>query len=129
MLNIYRSNELYKQLAVWLCCAAESPAVDYYLCQHCETYIVAWHELSEGLSAVKKFSSQEIFQADQVQVAFRKLTPDQRCVILMKIVNRLSNQEVANALAKSASAIQAIQHRALIILGHLLFLESDIQVA
>jgi RNA polymerase sigma-70 factor (ECF subfamily) len=58
--------------------------------------------------------------ADEVRDALQKLTPDQRQVILLKFMEGLSNQEVAETLSKPVGAVKSLQHRALTNLRHLL---------
>jgi len=58
--------------------------------------------------------------ADQMREALQRLTPDQRQVILLKFMEGLSNQEVAEALSKSVGSVKSLQHRALTSLRHLL---------
>ncbi len=52
--------------------------------------------------------------------AVARLTPEQQQVIVLKFVEGLSNDEIAQVLGKSAGAIKALQHRALQTLRDLL---------
>ncbi len=55
----------------------------------------------------------ESFQKQQIQVALRTLTPEQRQVIVLRFLEEWSIDEVALALQKPVGAIKALQHRAL----------------
>ena len=106
MLNVHRTVELNKHLAVWLCCLPDSPLVDCYKCQHCANHGVA---VSGSL--------------ERMQQAYLGLLPDQRTVIYLKVVLGFSNRDVAEILSRSIGAVKAIQHRALITLSHSSFSE------
>lgn len=49
----------------------------------------------------------------QVRLALRSLTPDQRQVVILRFLEGWENEEVAKALEKPVGAIKALQHRAL----------------
>jgi len=66
-------------------------------------------------------STQRI-EKDTLQDAMRKLSEEQRWVLILKFVSGLSNKEVADILSKSISTVRAIQNRALITLLHLVYL-------
>jgi RNA polymerase sigma-70 factor (ECF subfamily) len=51
--------------------------------------------------------------AKQVREALRRLTADQRQVIVLRFYEDLSSEEVAAALNKPVGAVKALQHRAL----------------
>ncbi len=55
-----------------------------------------------------------------LQRALGELTEEQQQVVILKFVDGLSNNEVAQALGKSEGAIKSLQHRALSSLGRLL---------
>ena len=55
---------------------------------------------------------------DAVRAALQDLTYEQKQVILLKFLDGLSNQEVAERLDKSVGAIKSLQHRALAVLRH-----------
>ena len=61
-----------------------------------------------------------------VRDAMQILTPDQRSVIELKIVKGLSNKKVADILSRSIGAVEAIQHKALIALFHLIIPENGL---
>jgi RNA polymerase sigma-70 factor (ECF subfamily) len=60
-----------------------------------------------------------------VRSALQELTADQKQVILLKFLEGLSNQEVAQVMDKSIGAVKSLQHRALAILRHRL---SDLEL-
>jgi RNA polymerase sigma-70 factor (ECF subfamily) len=52
-------------------------------------------------------------EQDQVRLAIRTLTSDQRQVITLRFMEGWENEEVAAALEKPLGAVKALQHRAL----------------
>ena len=59
-------------------------------------------------------------EGDQVLAALRQLTPDQREVLLLRLVADLTAPEVAGILNKSTDAVKALQHRGLASLARVL---------
>ena len=59
-------------------------------------------------------------EQQQIRLALRSLTPDQRQVISLRFIEGWENEEVAMALGKPAGAIRALQFRALNTLRRLL---------
>ncbi len=59
-------------------------------------------------------------ESERVRAALRLLTDEQRQVIVLKYLEELSNQEVANIMGKTVGAVKAMQHRALASLERLL---------
>lgn len=50
---------------------------------------------------------------NQVRMALRKLTPDQRQVITLRFIEGWDNAEIAAVVQKPSGAIKALQHRAI----------------
>jgi len=59
-------------------------------------------------------------EQEQVRLALRALTPDQRQVVTLRFLEGWENEEVAAALQKPVGAIKALQHRALHMLRKIL---------
>jgi RNA polymerase sigma-70 factor (ECF subfamily) len=64
-------------------------------------------------------------EGDRVLAALRQLTPDQREVLLLRLVADLAAREVAGILNKSTEAVKALQHRGLASLARLLGVTND----
>ena len=64
-------------------------------------------------------------EGDRVLAALRQLTPDQREVLLLRLVADLTAPEVARILNKSTDAVKALQHRGLASLARLLGASND----
>jgi RNA polymerase sigma-70 factor, ECF subfamily len=64
-------------------------------------------------------------EGDRVLAALRQLTPDQREVLLLRLVADLSAPEVAGILHKSTDAVKALQHRGLASLAQVLGVTND----
>lgn len=61
-------------------------------------------------------TAQEAFRrlaGDRVRRLCRRLSPDQRDVLMLRIVADLSIEQTAEALGKSAGSVKVLQHRAL----------------
>jgi RNA polymerase sigma factor (sigma-70 family) len=67
----------------------------------------------------------ERLEGDRVLAALRQLTPDQREVLLLRLVADLTAPEVAGILHKSTQAVKALQHRGLASLARLLEVTND----
>ena len=59
-------------------------------------------------------------QGARVRQALRRLTPDQRQVIVLKYLENWQNAEIAEALGKPVGAVKSLQHRALAALKRIL---------
>jgi RNA polymerase sigma-70 factor (ECF subfamily) len=64
-------------------------------------------------------------EQQQVRLALRALTPDQRQVITLRFIQDWANEDVAAALEKPVGAIKALQHRALLSLKRILLREES----
>ena len=64
-------------------------------------------------------------EGDRVLAALRQLTPDQREVLLLRLVADLTAPQVAGILNKSTDAVKALQHRGLASLARLLRVTND----
>ena len=64
-------------------------------------------------------------EADRVLAALRQLTPDQREVLLLRLVAGLTAPEVAGILNKSTDAVKALQHRGVASLARVLGVTND----
>ena len=64
-------------------------------------------------------------EGDRVLAALRQLTPDQREVLLLRLVANLTALEVAGILNKSTDAVKALQHRGLASLARVLGVTND----
>ena len=67
----------------------------------------------------------ERVEGDRVLAALRELTPDQREVLLLRLVADLTAPEVAGILHKSTDAVKALQHRGLASLARVLGVTND----
>ncbi|HZU86249.1 MAG TPA: sigma-70 family RNA polymerase sigma factor [Anaerolineaceae bacterium] len=74
-------------------------------------------DLEDSLPSGDSFQAEKQAEAhlgqEQVRLALRSLTPDQRQVVTLRFIEGWENEEVATALQKPVGAIKALQHRAL----------------
>jgi RNA polymerase sigma-70 factor, ECF subfamily len=64
-------------------------------------------------------------EGDRVLAALRQLSPDQREVLVLRMVADLTAPEVARILHKSTEAVKALQHRGLVSLARVLGVTND----
>jgi len=67
----------------------------------------------------------ERLEGERVLAALRRLTPDQREVLVLRLVGDLTAPEVAGILHKSTEAVKALQHRGLVSLARVLGVTND----
>lgn len=108
-----------QDLTPWLYCVARNLVVDHYRRQQHRNHLALDDELI-GSSHDTAEMVEIRLAAERTRMAIQKLTPDQRQVIILKFMEGLSNQEVADLLSKPVGAVKSLQHRALVALGHIL---------
>lgn len=72
------------------------------------------------LGASAEHEALQRLSCEQVRALCQRLVPDQRDVLLLRLVGGLTVDEVAIALAKSEGAVKALQRRALLALRRIL---------
>lgn len=114
--------EHVQRLTSWLYCVARNLVIDHYRSQQHRNYLSLNDEMDELIES--SYDTAEVAEirmsTEKMRMALQKLTPDQRQVILLKFMEGLSNQEVADLLSKPVGAVKSLQHRALIALRNLL---------
>ncbi len=82
------------------------------------------NEPADMLSNPAKVVDQEM-EREQVRKALLRLPPDQQQVIMLRLYEEWSHQEVADMLGKTIEATRALQYRALAALRHMLIEEKE----
>lgn len=112
-------------LKAWLYRTAHNLLVDYYRRQRYRNHLPLPDDLidigDDPVLAVEFHIS-----AQQVRLALRRLTSEQRQVVTLKFLEGLSNQEISVIVGKPVGAIKALQHRALEALRRELALEKEV---
>lgn len=116
--------EMIQHLVPWLFCTARNLVIDHFRRQQFRNHLPFREELVESPNNTAEAAAFRV-SARQMRDALQELTPDQRQVILLKFLEGLSNQEVADALLKPVGAIKSLQHRALCALRDLLVPEEE----
>jgi len=65
----------------------------------------------------------DVLAAEQVEALCRRLSPDQRDVVLMRVLGGFTIDEVATALGRTPGAVKALQRRGFRAIGRLIELE------
>jgi len=112
-LNVLQNNQgPEKYLKAYLYRIAHNWITDSYRRQ--APVMVEMDETIPDLELVKPdFQVDKRIEKQQIRLALRTLTPDQRQVIILKFLEGWQNEEVAAALEKPLGAVKALQHRAL----------------
>jgi RNA polymerase sigma-70 factor (ECF subfamily) len=116
-------------LGGWLFRIAHNDLSDYRRRQ-ARNLVQPLDELLEEAAAVGGAVDPEELALDRVEggrvlAALRKLSPDQREVLVLRLVADLTAPEVAGILNKSTEAVRALQHRGLASLARLLGASND----
>lgn len=102
-----------RPIAPWLYAIARNLITDHYR----KAGRIGWQPLNEQTPASEKSNPSQQTETRLTQecliVAMKQLTEDQQQVILLKFIERRSNQEVGEILGKPEGAIKSLQHRAL----------------
>ncbi len=104
-----------QHITPWLYRTAHNLVVDHYRRQKNRQHLPLNDESMESSDDTER-DAERRFSAEIVRRALQDLTPDQKQVLLLKYLEGLTNQEVADLLNKSVGAVKSLQHRALIAL-------------
>lgn len=104
--------------SAWLYRIASNLVIDHYRRQSQAAMSLEERLVSDGDHSRQQFEAEFTHQA--LRRALSELTEDQQQVIILKFVDGLSNQEVAQVLGKTEGAVKSLQHRALAALGRVL---------
>ncbi len=105
--------------SAWLYRIASNLVIDYFRRQPKSPSL----ELEETQVATDDSPSEAVESAltqRELQRALSYLTDEQQQVIILKFVDGMSNEEVAQILGKTEGAVKSLQHRALASLGRIL---------
>lgn len=112
-----KGNGPTQQLKAWLYRVAHNTVVDYFRRQQYRDDLPLDEQRLQSYEDPVSIAETHI-EAERVRTALNKLTPEQRQVISLKFFAGMSNQEVAEVMAKPVGAVKALQHRALASLRH-----------
>lgn len=98
----------------WLYRIAKNTIIDYYRTDknHPGIEDIPDHELGEAPHDHEKTVDDEI-KVKQIKESLNELTENQQNVIIMKFIEELENEEIAEILDKTEVAVRVTQHRAL----------------
>ena len=100
-------------LQAYLYRIAHNWITDYYRRQPVPTY-----EMDDSIPtpdhALPESQALKQLEQEQVRLALKQLTPDQRQVVTLRFIEGWENTEISKALGRPVGAIKALQHRGLI---------------
>ncbi len=76
--------------------------------------------IADERTGVPKVSLENLMTQQQLKAALHYLTDEQQEVVILKFVEDLSNNEIADIMGKTEGAVKALQHRALTTLRRVL---------
>ena len=102
-----------RPISPWLYAIARNLVIDH----HRRAGLLTWTQLSEQtvageISSPAKQTEMRLTQ-ECLMMALDDLTEDQRQVILLKFIERRTNQDIGDLLGKPEGAIKSLQYRAL----------------
>ena len=106
-------------LSSWLFRIAHNQAVDY-LRRKSKVKIEPLTEELLAKSGTVQEAMEEVLVREDLNLALKNITEEQRQVVLLKFFSGLSNAEVARIIGKPEGAVKALQHRALASLRRIL---------
>lgn len=96
----------------WLYQIARNKVIDHYRTKKNHTNFENVDEELLKVADVSEVNLNTTLELEQVKAAITNLSPEQQDVIIMKFVEDLSNEEIAEALGKTEGAVRLLQHRA-----------------
>jgi RNA polymerase sigma-70 factor (ECF subfamily) len=103
----------------WLYRIAHNLTVDHHRRQPPEPTLVLDEELVANQDDVDSAVAEQLSR-QRLQAAIRRLTPDQQQVVTLRFGEQLTTRETSEVMNKSVSAVEALQHRALVALRRIL---------
>ena len=101
-----------RHLSAWLYRSAHNAVVDFYRRRALRQHLPLDEALVDG-DADPVAEVEQRLATNRVRAALRELSLEQKDVIVLKFLEGLSNQEVAESLDKTVGAVKSLQHRAL----------------
>jgi RNA polymerase sigma-70 factor (ECF subfamily) len=117
--NIDRFVYRGRPLLTWLYTIARNVVVDHPRRTGGAAAVPLDERLAVGEGDVERAAERALTQ-QRLAAALGHLTEDQRQVILLKFIEEMSNEEVAETLGKTIGAVKSLQHRALAALQRVL---------
>ena len=97
----------------WLYQITRNRIIDYYRTRRNHVRLENIDPESVKISNPIELVLDQEFNLERVLVAIKQLNSDQQDVLIMRFVEDLSHQEIAQILGKSDGAVRLIQHRAI----------------
>jgi RNA polymerase sigma-70 factor (ECF subfamily) len=114
----------HDHLQAYLFCIAHNWITDLYRRQPLLAMELA-EDLQSDETTWPEDQAERHFQQGQVRAALRRLTSEQRQVVVLKYLEGWEHDEIAAVLKKPLGAVKALQHRGLAALNRLLKVEEE----
>ena len=113
-----------RPLLAWLYTIARNAVIDHQRRSARDVTVpLDNHVADESVDAER--AAERALSQQQLTAAMTHLTEDQRQVIMLRFIEEMTSEQVAEVLGKSTGAIKALQHRALAALRRHLEPEAD----
>lgn len=120
VLHSIRNEQAWREsFSAWLYRIAHNLVVDHYRRQPAEPAQPVDESL-EAVDADPVATTEKALASERIQVAIRRLTPDQQEVLALRFGEGLTAAEAGQIMGKSTGAVEALQHRALASLRRIL---------
>ncbi len=97
----------------WLYQIARNKVIDHYRTKKTHTSFENVDEDLLSIVGVVENDLEKVLALDKVKEAIAQLNQEQQDVIIMKFIEDLSNEEIANTMSKTEGAVRLLQHRAI----------------
>jgi len=97
----------------WIYRIANNSIIDFYRHRARREKVEVSHEPDSNVFYSKATDVEDYLRKEELKLALKKLTEEQRMVTILKFIQGYKNEEVAQIMGKNVNAIKGLQFRAL----------------